>query len=191
MLRLLKFGDQHMALIWVAHSVMEQAQFLSDQVHSMAFLHGEGPAERQFIPHPVVLEQKDARVYFERAGIVQVQRRIVLASGVKRGAAGFEWRLVPFLVCAPGRSRRVPVHSKAGRRGPLRHGRQAAQVHRAFLLSAVLVDMRSAVHAFDRLFFFDALFFTCLQHFFVFDAEFAAANVEPIERIDDLTCLGR
>ena len=50
--------------------------------------------------------------------------------------------------------------------------------------SLLLLELHGA-HAADGLLAFDALFLTCLQDLLVFDAEFAALDIESVQRGDN------
>ena len=57
------------------------------------------------------------------------------------------------------------------------------------LLELLFLELHGT-HAPDSFFALDALFFTLLEHFFVFDTELAALDVEAVERSDNSVRIG-
>ncbi len=66
-------SDHGVAFLALAYTVMVHSQSLCSEVDDPSLTWSEGPAERKFVPHAILLEHEDTGVDLQRRGIVEVE----------------------------------------------------------------------------------------------------------------------
>lgn len=189
-------SDNGMPVLALTRRVMIHAQLLRNQMHDPPLLRAQRPREGELVPHRIILEQQDPRVYLQRRRIVQIELvRRALDAGrtrrhcihrLRRRRVGLNAVLVRH---RHRRGRRVLLRA-AIRRGIARreralrgerrgHDRPKVVVRRLHTLLRLLLVLRGGrlllellllelhgAHAPDRLFALDALLFALLEDFF-------------------------